>query len=140
MPLVVLFSVWLRHVLVAILTSIVQCTRHTAGFGNIILLSNVELFQHVKWRVFGCTVALFFDNVFWHCYSLGFRSTTHTIGFGNIILFLNAVKCGNRLPLNTMRTTLFDFLSSEMVFWFLWRTYSLYFYADAARGKLTGHT
>jgi len=56
MPLVVLFSVWLRHVLVAILTSIVQCTRHTAGFGNIILLSNVELFQHVKWRVFGCTV------------------------------------------------------------------------------------
>jgi hypothetical protein len=46
--LVVLFSVWLRHVFVAILTSFVQCTRHTAGFGNIILLSNVELFQHVK--------------------------------------------------------------------------------------------
>lgn len=52
---------------------------------------------------------------FLHCYSLGFRSTAHTIGCGNIILLLNAVKGGNRLPLNTMLTTLFDFLSSEMV-------------------------
>jgi len=60
-------------------------------------------------------VALFFDNVFRHCYSLGYRSTAHTVGFGNIILLLNVVKCGNRLPLDTMRTTLFDFLSSEMV-------------------------
>jgi hypothetical protein len=66
-------------------------------------------------------VALFFDSVFWHCYSLGFRGTAHTIGFGNIILLLNAIKCGNRLPLNTMRTTLLDFLSSEMVLLYFFR-------------------
>lgn len=78
---------------------------------------------------------------FWHCYSLDFRGTSHTIGFGNIILLLNAVKGGSRLPLYTIRITLFDFLSfGNFVALFLWRTYYLYFKADAAYGKLIGHT
>jgi hypothetical protein len=49
--LVALFAVWSRRGPVAILTSIIQYTRLTAGFGYITLLSNVGLFHHLKGRV-----------------------------------------------------------------------------------------
>jgi hypothetical protein len=78
--LVVLFYVWLQRGFVAILTSGIQCTRHTAGFGNITLLSNVGLFHHMQGRVFSFTVEFFLWCVFWHGYFLGFRGTAHTVG------------------------------------------------------------